>query len=458
MTDRGNALAAHHFVLVIACVAAIAGFLYGYDTGIISGALLQIGQEFSLGHFGKELITSAILAGAVIGALGCAALSRRLGRRMTIMIVAAVFACGAVAAALSPGAVWLGLFRLVLGFAVGGATQVVPTYIAELAPAERRGRLVTWFNVSIGVGILAAALVGSFLQQLWSWRMMIGIGVVPSTLLLLGMLVLPESPRWLIRQRRREEARAALARVRGEDEDIGREIEAIESLENGGDEAPGWQALRRRWLRPALVAGLGIAAFTQLSGIEMMIYYTPTFLTDAGFGDHAALYSALGVAIVYLVMTVLGKLLVDRLGRRRLTLWMMPGSALSLFVLGGVFALGAQGATSWLIVAGILVYMIFNAGGIQVVGWLIGSEVYPLAIRERATSLHAATLWGANLILTGTALTMVRTLGTGGAMWVYAVLNVLCFLFVLRYVPETKGRSLEDIERSLREGRFRPGA
>ncbi|GHC24383.1 MFS transporter [Kushneria pakistanensis] len=454
--DTGHA---GRFIQIVACVAAISGFLYGYDTGIISGALLQISDDFSLEHRGQEMVTSAILVGAVIGALICARVSRRLGRRLTIMIVAAIFALGALGAAFSPTALWLGVARLVLGFAVGGATQVVPTYIAELAPAGVRGRMVTWFNVSIGIGILAAALVGSFLQDLWSWRVMFGVGLVPATLLLISMIWLPDSPRWLVRQSREDEARQALARVREDQRAIEKEIDEIKQVQTREQQEGGWRAVLHPKMRPALVAGLGVAAFTQLSGIEMMIYYTPTFLRDAGFGDSAALYSALGVAVVYLIMTVAGKLVVDRLGRRRLTLLMMPGAALALLVLGAVFRLheGGDGASSWLIVACILVFMIFNAGGIQVVGWLIGSEVYPLAIREQATSLHAATLWGSNLILTGTALTMVNALGTGGAMWFYAVLNVLGVLFVWRLVPETKGRSLEQIEQSLHEGRFRPG-
>ncbi|WP_052365109.1 sugar porter family MFS transporter [Halotalea alkalilenta] len=457
-TDDGP-LSAEVYLLTTAGVAAIAGFLYGYDTGIISGALLQITADFGLDHRTQELVTSAILVGAVIGALGCGKLSGLIGRRYTIMVVAAIFALGVICSGLAPSAFWLGASRLLLGCAVGGASQIVPVYIAELAPAEKRGRLVTFFNISIGVGILTAGVVGAFLQAYWSWRVMFAVAAIPALILLLGMIKLPESPRWLVGQRRVREAREALGMVRETDREVRRELRSIEktSKRTAKERQLGWRELRKPWLRPALIAGLGVAAFTQLSGIEMMIYYTPTFLTDAGFSHQGALYSALGVAGIYLVMTILGKLVVDHLGRRRLCLLMMPGAVLSLLVLGAVFQFGADGPqTSWLIVASLFAFMVFNAGGIQVIGWLIGSEVYPLSIREKATSLHAAMLWGSNLLLTGTALTMVNLLGIGGAMWFYAGLNVLGFLFIFFLVPETKGKSLEEIENELKEGTFLP--
>lgn len=454
-----SSFGAEVYLLSTAGIAAIAGFLYGYDTGIISGALLQISNEFSLSHNVQEMVTSAILVGAVIGALGSGKVASIIGRRYTIMAVAVIFVVGVMCCGFSVSAFWLGMSRLLLGAAVGGASQIVPVYIAELAPPEKRGRLVTYFNISIGVGILAAGLVGAFLQDVWSWRTMIMVAAIPAAILALGMISLPESPRWLVGQKRLKEARHALGLVRETNREVMRELRSIEKTRKASSKAEraGWSEVRKPWVRPALVAGLGVAAFTQLSGIEMMIYYTPTFLSDAGFSHTAALYSALGVAVIYLVMTILGKLIVDHVGRRTLALVMMPPAALSLFGLGAVWLLGMDGpSTSWLIVGFLFAFMVFNAGGIQVIGWLMGSELYPVAIREKATSLHAATLWGSNLILTGTALTMVNLLTIGGAMWFYALLNVLGFLFILFLVPETKGKSLERIESDLQEGNFTP--
>jgi sugar porter (SP) family MFS transporter len=444
---------------LVAMLAAIAGGLYGYDTGIISGALLQISSEFHLDHQAQEIVAAAILAGAVIGSLLSTRLSVRFGRKRTIIAVALVYIVGVLAAAVSNGAPALIASRILLGLAVGSSTQVVPTYIAELAPADRRGRLVTWFNVSIGVGILMAAIVGVVLQDSWTWRWMIGIAAVPAFLLFLGMLFAPYSPRWLVEQDRVPEARDTLLRVRDSEPQVHRELKQIQKVLDRSQAygESSWRDMGARWLRPAVIAGLGVAAFTQLSGIEMMIYYTPTFLTQAGFGHSSALLAALGVAITYLVMTFAGKLVVDHIGRRTLTLWMMPFAALSLVVLGAVFHFGLGGEHQGaLVVASLIAYMIFNSGGIQVIGWLVGSEIYPLRIRDRATGAHAAMLWGSNLLLTGTALSMTHWLGVGGAMWVYGGLNALGFIFVLVCLPETKGRTLEEVEESLHDGTFMP--
>jgi sugar porter (SP) family MFS transporter len=446
------------FLYVITGVTAIAGFLYGYDTGIISGALLPISSEFGLGHRMQEIVASAILVGAVIGALSCGTISERIGRKRTIMTVACVFCAGSLASSLAPSPVFLAFARILLGFAVGGSSQVTPMYIAELAPPSRRGRLVISFNLSIGVGILVANIVGFTLQDVWSWRWMIAAAVFPALILLLCMLRLPESPRWLAENVSMERARAVLESVRDNASDVNFEMDEIRQVvaAGGSGRKAKWSMLLEPWIRPAAVAAFGVAAFTQLGGLETMIYYTPTVLSGAGFGKSAALLASLGVSIVFVSMTAIGRHIVDRVGRRRLTLVMVPGTVISLIVLGTMFRLGmakTQTGSMWL-VACLLIYMVFNAGGVQVIGWLMGSEMFPLAIRGKASSVHAATLWGSNLIITSTALSTVALLGTGGAMWVYAGLNFLCFLFVWRFVPETTGHSLEDIENHLRAGKF----
>jgi sugar porter (SP) family MFS transporter len=446
------------FLYVITGVTAIAGFLYGYDTGIISGALLPISAEFRLGHRMQEIVASAILVGAVIGALSCGTISERIGRKRTIMTVACVFCAGSLASSLSPNPHLLALSRILLGFAVGGSSQVTPMYIAELAPPARRGRLVISFNLSIGIGILVANIVGFTLQDIWTWRWMIAAAVFPAIVLFLCMLMLPESPRWLAENISMEKARAVLERVRERDSDLTFEMDEIRQVvaEGGSGRKASWSLLLEPWIRPAAIAAFGVAAFTQLGGLETMIYYTPTVLSGAGFGKSAALLASLGVSIVFVGMTAIGRQIVDRVGRRRLTLVMVPGTVISLIVLGIMFRLGmarTQTGSMWL-VACLLIYMVFNAGGVQVIGWLMGSEMFPLAIRGKASSVHAATLWGSNLIITSTALSTVALLGTGGAMWVYAALNFLCFVFVWHFVPETTGHSLEDIENHLRAGKF----
>jgi sugar porter (SP) family MFS transporter len=333
----------------------------------------------------------------------------------------------------------------------------VPMFVAELSPPEVRGRLVLAFQVAIGVGILTATIVGA--SQLLDWRWMIGIAAVPAALFLALMLRAPESPRWLVKVDRVDEARENLRRVRGE-ENVGDELDDIVAVEEEERRSPvsGWKGLRQPWVRPAVIMGCGMALFTQLSGIEMIVYYTPTILTDVGFAESGALYASVALAVTYVIMNSVGLGIVDRVGRRRLSLIMTPGAALALAALGAVFVFGADSAsTAPFIVACLISFMLFTAGGLQVMGWLTGSEVYPLGVRGAGTSAQAATLWGSNVIITLTLLTTINAIGVGPTMWMYAAFNVLAFFFVLRFFPEFAGRSLEDIETSLREGTFRPG-
>jgi len=441
-----------------AATAAIGGFLYGYDTGIIAGALLSITVDFALPHAMQEIVAAAILFGATLGGLGAGFVSDRFGRRHTIIAIAALFTLGAIAASLAPDAILLALARVVLGIAVGAASQSIPAYVAELAPAEHRGRLVVAFSVAIGLGILTASLVGYGLHNVLSWRLMIAVGAVPAVVLFAAMFALPESPRWLVAQGRCDAARTALARVRPAAGDLDGELDGIsDAIAQSDTSTPGWRGLAERWVRPAVIAGCGTAAFTQLVGIEMMIYYAPTLLKGVGFGEGSALLTNVGIAAIYLVMTATGLAIVDRVGRRRLTLVTLPGAALSLAALGALFATGRTGPGDAPFVIGCLfLFMMFQAGGLQVIGWLTGSEVYPLRVRAAGTSAQAATVWGANLLLTGTALTLIHYLGAGGAMWVYAGLNALAFVFVWRWLPELKGRSLEEVEDALRQNQFTP--
>jgi sugar porter (SP) family MFS transporter len=446
-------------MLVAAVVSAVSGLLYGYDTGIISGALLQISKEFHIGSGMEQVIAASILLGAVVGALTCSVLSERLGRHRTILLICALFVAGSLCCSVSPTPWLLAASRLLLGFAVGGATQTVPMYVAELAPAKLRGRLVLCFQLAIGVGIVISTIVGA--TESVDWRISIGSAAVPALAMLLLQLRLPESPRWLVKQDDEEAAREVLQRVRPDGFDVDEELRDIVELEERKQETAvrnrGWSGLRQGWVRPALVVGCGVAIFTQLSGIEMIIYYSPTILTDNGFSTTAALRVSVGLGVTYLVMQMVGLAVVDKVGRRRLTLFMVPGAALSLVVLGALFVTGHSGKSDVpFIIACLMVFMFFNAGGLQLMGWLTGSEVYPLAVRGAGTAAQSACLWSTNLLITLTLLTMINAFGVGQVFWIYAGFNVAAWVFVFLRMPELTGFSLEDIEARLRDRRFRP--
>lgn len=444
-------------VVIIALVAAISGMLYGYDTGVISWALLQLTQDFGITANWKQVIAASILLGAVAGALTCSRLSDRRGRRGTLLMLAVVFAVGALWCAVAPDPVVLSLGRLVLGFAVGGATQTAPMYVAELSPPDYRGRLVLCFQIAIGAGILAATVVGA--AESTSWRGPIAIACVPAAIMLWLLLYLPESPRWLVKQGDRNAAHAVLELVRPDGYDVGAELDEAAELARVERTAStrGWGGLRDGWVRPALVLGCGIAVFTQLSGIEMIIYYSPTILTDEGIYTSVALQLSVGLAVAYLVAQLVGLTIIDRVGRRRLTLIMVPGAAMSLFVLGLLFVTHNSGrdVIPYIVIC-LIVFMLFNAGGLQLMGWLTGSETYPLAVRPAATAVQSATLWGTNLFITLTMLSLVNAIGVGPSMWLYALFNVAAWIFVYFRMPDLTGRSLEEIEGKLFEGKFRP--
>jgi len=444
--ERGRPL----LVYAVAAVSALGGLLFGYDTGIISGALLYLREDFRLSSREQEIVVGVILVGAMAGALLAGRLSQRYGRRRVVMAVAVVFGVGAVAAAMAPDTLTLVLARFVLGLAVGGASNMVPVYIAEMAPPEIRGRLMVLFQLMVAIGQLVSYLCGWALAGSGGWRMMFGLAVIPAVVLVVGMAMLPESPRWLVEHGHREAARAVLARLRRPGEDIDAELGDIAAVSRGEGRG-GWRELRRPWVRPALVVAIGIAAFSQLTGINAIVYYAPTVLADAGFGDSVALLTGIGIGVMLVVAGVAGAVLVDRVGRRRTMLWFLPGSGLAMAVLALAFLGDAGSAVQrWTVVLSLFAYILFNGIGMQAVVWLIGPEILPLSVRGPATSLATLSVWGFDLLIAVTALTAINSIGRSGTFLLYALMNAACIVFVVRKVPETKGRSLEEIERALR--------
>src|ERR687898_599564 len=310
---------------------SLGGLLFGYDTGVISGAILFITEELGLTTCHEGLVVSSLLLGAAAGAASAGPLSDRLGRRNIIIIAAVLFTIGAIGAALAPNVGVLVLFRVLLGIAVGTAALVVPLYLSEIAPTEIRGAISSLNQLNIVVGILLAFIVNALLANAEAWRWMLGLAAIPSLVLLIGMFFLPETPRWLVSQDRDEDARDVLRRSRNEEEtekEI-RDIREVEEQEEGG-----LRELTASWVRPALVVAIGLAVFQQIIGINTIIYYAPTTLTNVGYGAAAAIYANLIIGVVNVLMTLVAIWIIDRVGRKPLLLVGLVGMVASLTILG----------------------------------------------------------------------------------------------------------------------------
>jgi sugar porter (SP) family MFS transporter len=442
------------FVNIAAAITATGGLLFGYDTGVISGALLFIRQDFApLSPFVQGIIVSTLLIGAVVGALSGGPLSDRVGRRPTALLAAVIFGAGALAVALAPSVAFIIFGRFLLGLGVGLASMIVPLYIAEIAPADRRGALVSLNQLMITIGILLSYIVGVIFTPIEGWRYMFGVALIPALILGIGMFMLPESPRWLFEHGQIAKARTVLSRSRSPEE-VDREFQEMEEIKELEEEQArvSYKELLAPYVRPALIIGIGLAIFQQITGINTVIYYAPTILQGAGFSEGGAIAAtALGVGVVNVAFTVLSLFLLDRAGRRLLLLIGLVGMTVSLALLGLVFSLeSTSGVAGLLATICLALYIASFAISLGPVFWLMISEIYPLNIRGSAMSIAALCNWGSNFLVALTFPVLLATLGGAGAFWLFAVLGIAAWLFVWFLVPETKGRTLEEIEADMR--------
>jgi sugar porter (SP) family MFS transporter len=382
------------FVYIVASIAALGGLLFGFDTGVISGALLFIRQDFHLNAFTEGFIVSALLLGAMVGAGVSGALSDRLGRRTIILVAAVIFAVGAIGAALSPSVETLIAFRFVLGLGVGTASALVPSYISESAPTDVRGSLSSLFQLAITLGILVAYLVNAVFAPLGDWRWPLGLAFVPALVLFVGMYLMPETPRWLVSKGREEEARRVLGRTRT-DEEIEGEIQEIHRVEEEAKEQAGYRELLAPWVRPVLVAGIGLAIFQQFVGINTVIYYAPTIIESTGLANVASVLATVGIGVVNVLMTVVAILLIDRIGRKPLLFVGLAGMVVSLAIIGGAFLdPNLAGILSWVTLAGLMLYVASFAVSFGPLLWVMLPEVFPLKVRGAGTGMSALGNWG----------------------------------------------------------------
>ena len=445
------------FMYIAAGFAAIGGLLFGYDTGVISGAELFLKGQFALSTFALELIVSGVLVGAAAGALAGGRLADVLGRRKLLIATAIIFAAGAIGCA-EAHSVWvLVVSRIVVGIGIGLSSGTVPVYISEVSPAESRGWTVSLFQLAITVGILLAYVVDYAFARSQGWRWMFGLAVVPAAIFALGMIFLPESPRWLARQGHKEEARRVLSHIRGTT-DVDSELNAIESSLQHGHEHGRVSDLFTSSVRPALVVGIGLAILQQVTGINTVIYYAPIIMQSAGIPSASgAILATAGVGLVNVLMTVLSMWLIDRVGRRPLLLTGIAGMAVTLGVLGFAFQGSMRSSTTtWLAVISVMAYVASFAISLGPIFWLLIAEIYPLGIRTSAEGLSATFNWGSNLVVSLTFLTLLQILGAAHTFWLYGLLAVGAWVFSYFLVPETKGRTLEEIEEFWRARRTAP--
>jgi SP family galactose:H+ symporter-like MFS transporter len=439
------------FVYMAAGFAAIGGLLFGYDTGVISGAVLFLDKEFQVSTFALELIVSGVLVGAAVGSLVGGTLADKYGRRGLLFVTAFIFAAGAIICGAAPSVAILIVGRVIVGLGIGLASGTVPVYISEVSAPENRGWQVSLFQLAITIGIVLAYLVDYALAPSRAWRPMLSLAVVPAVVFGAGMLFLPESPRWLLKRGRRSEALHVLTRIRGTAE-AEREVEEIERSLVVAEEHGGLTDLFHPAVRAALVVGLGLAVFQQITGINTVIYYAPVMIQSAGIPSASgAILATLGIGLVNVLMTVVSMKLLDRMGRRPLLLVGIAGMTVTLAALGFVFRRPVQNAESaTLAVVCMMVYVASFAISLGPIFWLLISEIYPLKIRSTTEGLSAAFNWGANLLVSLTFLTLVQMLGASWTFWLYGICAAGAWIFSYYRVPETKGRSLEEIEALFR--------
>lgn len=444
---------------IVALIATIGGLLFGYDTGVINGALLPMKEELGLTELTEGVVTSSLLFGAAVGAFLGGRISDGWGRRRTILLLSLTFLVGTTLCVFAPGFGIMVTGRVVLGLAVGGASTVVPVYLAELAPFEIRGSLAGRNEVMIAVGAFAAFAVNAVIGNVWGhidgvWRIMLAVCAIPAVALFFGMLRMPESPRWLVEKGRNEEALAVLKTVRSEERVVA-EFAEIENIaeEEQEQHVVGWRAvLSNKWLRRILVIGIAVAVFQQLTGINTIVYYGQTVLTGAGFSANAALIANVVPGAIGVIGSIVSLYLMDRVNRR--TMFLSGYGLVTLWhVLIGVAAMVLPDSDAKPYV--ILVLVVLFVGSMQtflnVATWVILSEIFPLHMRGLGIGIAVFCMWIANALLGLFFPTLEAAMGLS-VFYLLAGFNLLAFLFMYKFLPETRGRTLESIEEDVTTG------
>ncbi len=451
------------FVKVIALVATLGGLLFGYDTGVISGALLFMGNELQLTPFTTGLVTSSLLLGAAFGALFSGHFAAAAGRKKIIIILAVLFAVGAIGTSLAPDVHWMIFFRLVLGVAVGGASATVPVYIAEIAPANRRGQLVTLQELMIVSGQMLAYISNAGFNAAWggetTWRWMLAVATIPAVALWFGMMFMPDTPRWYAMKGRLAEARKVLERTRAQS-DVEWEMTEIEETlaEQDNQARPRLRELKKPWLFKLFLIGVGIAVIQQTSGVNTIMYYAPTMLKAVGMSTDSALFATIANGAISVLMTFVGIWLLGKIGRRTMIKIGQFGCTASLLFIGCVSYFMPETINGqvdvlrgYMVLLGMLMFLSFQQGALSPVTWLLLSEIFPTRLRGIFMGGAVFAMWMANFAISLAFPILLASVGLSGAFFIFAVIGLAGAVFVIKCVPETRNRSLEQIEHYLHD-------
>ncbi len=456
-------------VYIVAFTAALAGLLFGLDIGVISGALKFIAKQFSATTFEQEWVVSSLLLGAVAGTLLSGIISKKYGRKNTLLMSAIIFSLGALFSSVSTSIGILIGCRVFLGVAVGMASFTAPLYLSEIAPSGIRGALISMYQLMITIGIVIAFMSDTFFSSYFKyhgavgghWRIMLGIIVIPAIIMFAGVFFLPKSPRWLILKGKKKDAHRVLKRIRNTEEEAALELEEIESsLE---EKQAGWQLFKKnRYFRKAVFLGIGLQIIQQLTGINVVMYYAPKIFSSAGFVSTAdQMWGTVVVGMVNVLATFIAIAFVDRWGRKPIMFTGFVVMGIAMCVVGLAMPSEAQLAvaggqiptTAFISIAALLVFIIGFAATAGPIIWVICSEIFPLAGRDFGITCSTATNWIVNAIVGLTFLTMLQKLGSTATFMIYGGLEILFIIFFLLWVPETKGISLEKIAENLLAGK-----
>ncbi|MGY0885882.1 sugar porter family MFS transporter [Corynebacterium aurimucosum] len=431
------------YVMIVAGVAALGGLLFGYDTGVMSGALLFVGPEFGMSAHEEGLVTSMLLVGAAVGALAAGRVASVIGRRRTLIAGGLIFVAGSVWCALANSAAELATARTFLGVAVGAVSIVSPMYISEITPAAVRGRMVSLNTLMIVVGQLLAYGVNSLLAASGSWHWMLGLAAVPGGALALGMVLLPDTPAWLAAQGRTREAAAVSARVGAR----GAELEHS-ARPNTGE----WRALRRhRWMRWAIALAMLMGLTQQITGVNAIVYFAPMMMNQVGISTTNSVYTSMVIGVVSVAACLVGLRVVDRLGRRRLLLAGLSGNVVSLVVLAVAYHFAYDSTPlAMLALTCMAAFIAFQQAAVSPATWLLMSEIVPPEVRGLGMGIAGLVLWVSNWAVAQFFLPVVEWLGGSLAFGIFAVLGLVAVGYTRALVPETAGKSLEDVAEQLR--------